>query len=104
VGHLRGVLSRKGAGREHHDGDRGRNESGVRFLGTEHLPDKTSPRTIQARSRYALCIEHAVTANMDDGQQLPPFIEDNVVWHVVRRLPNGRTLWRRIFFSSPVAG
>lgn len=28
---------------------------------------------------------------MDDGQALPPFIDDNVVWHVVRRA-DGRSL------------
>jgi hypothetical protein len=47
-------------------------------------------------SGQALRIEHAVTADMPDGQPLPPFIEGNVVSHVVRRLPNARTLWRRI--------
>jgi hypothetical protein len=39
---------------------------------------------------------------MDDGQPLPPLIEDGVAWHVVRRA-NGRTIWRRLFLKpSPV--
>ena len=42
-----------------------------------------------------LHIEYCVTSDMPDGQALPPFIEDGVVWHVVRRA-NGRTTWRRI--------
>jgi hypothetical protein len=45
-----------------------------------------------------LVIEHSVTANMPDGQSLPPFIEDGVVWHVVRRT-DGCTTWRRLFLS-----
>lgn len=46
-----------------------------------------------------LCIEHSITADMADGQSLPPYTDDGVVWHVVRRI-DGRTLWRRIFLSS----
>jgi hypothetical protein len=42
-----------------------------------------------------LRVEHATTVDMDDGQALPPLIEDGVVWHVVRRA-NGRTLWRSL--------
>jgi hypothetical protein len=39
---------------------------------------------------------------MADGQPLPPLIEDDVVWRIVRRA-RGFTLWRRIFLqSSPV--
>jgi hypothetical protein len=45
-----------------------------------------------------LRVEHALTADMADGQPLPPFIEDRIVWHLVRRA-DGRTLWRRIFLS-----
>jgi hypothetical protein len=36
---------------------------------------------------------------MADGQPLPPFVEDGVVWHVVQR-SNGRTTWRRISLTS----
>jgi hypothetical protein len=36
---------------------------------------------------------------MADGQPLPPFIENAVVWRVVRRLPDGKTLWRKIFLA-----
>ena len=42
-----------------------------------------------------LAIEHTITADLDDGQLLPPFIEDGLVWRVVRRA-DGRTLWRRL--------
>jgi hypothetical protein len=34
---------------------------------------------------------------MDDGQPLPSPIEDDIVWRVVHRLPDGKTLWRKIF-------
>ena len=47
-----------------------------------------------------LVIEHAVTANMDDGQSLPPIIEDGAIWCVVHPLPGRKTLWRRISFQS----
>jgi hypothetical protein len=40
--------------------------------------------------------DHTTTVDMDDGQALPPFLEDNHVWHIVRRR-EGRTLWRRIY-------
>jgi hypothetical protein len=46
-----------------------------------------------------LIVEYSTTADMPDGQCLPPYLEDNVVWHVVRRLPGARTLWRRIRLS-----
>jgi hypothetical protein len=46
-----------------------------------------------------LCVEHAVTADMDDGQPLPPLIEDGVAWHAVRRI-DGRTTWRRISLAN----
>ena len=43
-----------------------------------------------------ILIEHQMTADMPDNQPLPPFLDDNAVWHVVRRFPNQKTLWRRI--------
>jgi hypothetical protein len=44
-----------------------------------------------------LVIEYTTTADMPDGQSLPPFIDkDGAVWGVVRRLPGARTRWRRI--------
>jgi hypothetical protein len=46
-----------------------------------------------------LFVEYADTADMDDGQPLPPFIDDGVVWRVVRRMA-GRTLWRRILLAG----
>jgi hypothetical protein len=49
-----------------------------------------------------LTIEHAITADMADGQPLPPLIEDGIVWCRVRR-DGGRTHWRRLFLApSPV--
>jgi hypothetical protein len=44
----------------------------------------------------AMRIDHTITADMPDGQALPPFINDGVVWHVVHPLPGARTLWRKI--------
>jgi hypothetical protein len=52
------------------------------------------------RQALTIAIEHAVTADMADGQPLPPLIESGVPWRVVRRA-DGRTLWRRLFLSSP---
>jgi hypothetical protein len=45
-------------------------------------------------------VELVDTADMPDGQALPPYLDDNVVWHVARRLPGARTRWRRIRLSS----
>ena len=56
-------------------------------------------RQRQGRIIPRLAIEYAVTADMNDGQPLPPFIEDGRVWHVVSRA-DGRTLWRRLFLTS----
>jgi hypothetical protein len=58
----------------------------------ERLPD-----------RCQLGVEHAVTADMDDGQALPPFWDGNA-WHVVRRFPNQKTLWRRISLQTTQEG
>ena len=49
-------------------------------------------------SMPVLVIQHAVTHDMEDGQSLPPIIEDGVIWHVVRRT-DGCTTWRRLFLS-----
>lgn len=52
-------------------------------------------------SRVGLIVQYADTADMDDGQSLPPFIDDDcAVWRVVRRLPGGRTRWRRVLSSK----
>jgi hypothetical protein len=48
---------------------------------------------------YKLMVEHAITVDMDDGQPLPPFIEDGVLWGVVNRA-NGTTKWRRITLQT----
>jgi hypothetical protein len=46
-----------------------------------------------------LIVEHVVTADMDDGQPLPPYTDDDVIWRAVRQA-DGHTLWRRIFLGS----
>jgi hypothetical protein len=61
--------------------------------------NKASRFSVVRSAIRTLCIEHSITADMADGQPLPPYTEDGVVWHVVRRT-DGRTLWRRIFLSS----
>ena len=56
-----------------------------------------------ANGAIELVIEHIVTADMADGQPLPPLIEDGHAWHLVHRA-GGRTAWRRIFITnSPVS-
>jgi hypothetical protein len=40
-------------------------------------------------------IERCETADMDDGQPLPPFHDQGVIWRVVSR-SNGRTIWQRV--------
>jgi len=47
-----------------------------------------------------IAIEHQITADMPDHQPLPPFLDDNAIWCVVRRLPNQQTLWRRISLQT----
>jgi hypothetical protein len=48
----------------------------------------------------ALCVELFMTADMPDGGPQPPADAPDVVWHLVHRLPNSRTLWRKISLSS----
>jgi hypothetical protein len=38
--------------------------------------------------------DYVVTADMPDGQPLPPYFEVGSIWQIVRRHA-GRTLWRR---------
>jgi hypothetical protein len=48
-----------------------------------------------------LAVDYATTADMADGQPLPPFIDDDdAVWRIVRRLPDARTCWCRIRFTE----
>jgi hypothetical protein len=54
-------------------------------------------------SIISLAVEYAVTCDMVDGQPLPPYIDDSVTWRIVRRLPGGRTRWRRTHLSSQVS-
>jgi hypothetical protein len=49
-----------------------------------------------------LFIEHAVTADMNDGQPLPPFIENGVIWYAIQR-SNNKTTWRRISLKNEIA-
>jgi hypothetical protein len=49
----------------------------------------------------SIIVEYVDTADMADGQPLPPYIDDGAVWCVVHRLPDSRTRWRRIRLSSP---
>jgi hypothetical protein len=58
-------------------------------------PAHSAARVIAAAT-YTLVIEHLVTVDMDDGQPLPPYIDDDVIWSIVRQA-DGHTLWRRIF-------
>jgi hypothetical protein len=46
------------------------------------------------RREPSLTIEYATTADMDDGQPLPPFIEGGIPWRVVMRA-GGHTTWCR---------
>jgi len=73
--------------------------NGVHFEAERH-PNKTFDPANQVSCRLALCIERTTTADMDDGQSLPPFIDDGIIWCRVCRLPGSRTLWRRIFLSA----
>jgi hypothetical protein len=51
-----------------------------------------------------LVIERRETADMEDGQPLPPIIEYGAVWHVVDRFPKQKkTLWRRITLQTNTA-
>jgi hypothetical protein len=93
------VPDQKGTGRNHHHG-RAPDGKSVR-LDAEHLPHKTYESANQVGQ--ALCIEHSITADMDDGQSLPPYIDDGIIWWRVCRLPGNRTLWRRLFISSSSA-
>jgi hypothetical protein len=81
----------KGAGRNHDHGHAPNGKAG-------YLPNKTCDSANQVGYQLALCIERTITVDMDDGQSLPPYIDDGVVWHVVRRA-NGHTVWRRIFLN-----
>jgi hypothetical protein len=55
-----------------------------------------------ATSAIPLRVELSMTADMPDGQPLPPPSDCAVIWHVVRR-DDSHTLWRRIFLSLPSA-
>jgi hypothetical protein len=90
------VRSLKGTGRDHVG--RARN-GGCSNWEPEHLPNKPFHSSIQVCARQWLAIEHAVTADMADGQPMPPLIEDGLVWHMVRRADE-HTFWRRIILQA----
>jgi hypothetical protein len=92
------VPDQKGTGRHHHQYGRAPDGKIVR-LDPEQFPHKAYDSAKQVSCRPALCIELVETVDMDDGQPLPPLIEDAAVWHVVGRA-GSRTLWRRLFLSS----
>jgi hypothetical protein len=47
-----------------------------------------------------ILVEYADTADMPDGQPLPPYFDSNgAIWRIVRRL-GARTRWRRIRLSA----
>ena len=52
-------------------------------------------------SAGCLVVEYAVTVDMDDGQPLPPYVDDGI-WRIVRRLPGNRTRWRRIRLAEQI--
>jgi hypothetical protein len=58
-----------------------------------------TPPVANRRHLVEIVVKHAVTVDLADGQPLPPFMEDGVVWCVVRR-QHGRTLWRRITLQA----
>jgi hypothetical protein len=45
-----------------------------------------------------MLIEYAVTNDAPDGQPWPPALDDG--WHLVRDLPDNKTLWRRISLAA----
>ena len=62
---------------------------------------RNTPSLANRRHLFKIAIDRVSTTDMDDGQPLPPFMEDGVVWCVVRR-QHGRTLWRRIFLKTGI--
>jgi hypothetical protein len=61
---------------------------------------KGTRRRDRAAAAAHILIEYADTANMPDGQPLPPYFDsDGAIWRIVRRL-GARTLWRRIRLSA----
>ena len=66
-----------------------------------HTPHRCDPATDckPTDPGVGLIIEHTTTVDMPDGQPLPPYINDDVVWHVVDRA-DARTRWRRISLAE----
>ena len=70
----------------------------MRYISSDPNKIKNDART-EIECGIYLIIEHLITADMDDGQPLPPLIEDGIIWCVVCRA-SSRTLWRRIFIAN----
>jgi hypothetical protein len=66
---------------------------------TPHRCDPTADST-PADPGVRLIVELIKTADMPDGQPLPPHFDDDAIWRIVRHLPGARTLWRRVRLSS----
>lgn len=71
----------------------------------QHFYNRTATSFISGWT--TLVIEHVITPDdpCDGGPVVPGIIniDDDAFWARVRCLPGHRTLWRRIFISSPVA-
>jgi hypothetical protein len=52
-----------------------------------------------ASADISLIVELVDTADMPDGREVPPHINDDVVWHVVDRA-DALTRWRRISLAE----
>jgi hypothetical protein len=61
------------------------------------MGSRLGSRAVSLAITVALTVDYATTADMADGQPLPPYIDDDgAVWRIVRRLPDARTCWCRI--------
>ena len=65
----------------------------------DELASHHQARPRRRGSAHLLRIQLIPTADMPDGQPLPPCINDDVVWHVVDRA-DARTRWRRISLAE----
>jgi hypothetical protein len=66
----------------------------------QQSPAGEHDRAALADPSARLIVELVDTADMADGQPLPPYFDsDGAIWRIVRRL-GARTLWRRVRLSS----
>ncbi len=67
---------------------------------TPPAPLASEPRSVEPIS-CCMLVEHVVTADLDDGSPVVPgFVDDGIHWACVARLPDARTLWRRISLAE----